>query len=799
MEIFPLKKITHCFLIITGLILLQTTFAKAQQNYGTITGYVNSEQTPISHAYVKLTELNKKTTSNQKGYFSFEHIPAGAYTIEISHMGMIKQKNNILLKAGEQLNLDFNLKPQLNNLDEINVMSKKNKTYVPAPSSSLRLQTPLLEIPQNIQIISKQTLEEQQLFNVADGMSRNVSGVRTLSHQQQVSAPIYVRGFSSGSLRNGMSVSGSFGPLREDMAFIDRVEFVKGPAGFMMGNTQPGGFYNIVTKKPTGQNQSSVRLTMGSFNTYRFESDIDSKLTEDGKLAFRLNVMAQSVGSHSMYTTTNGLGINPSLKYQVSDQTTVTMEYTYLMSSFTGGLGSYSYSMKGFKDAPRNMTYSDPIVDPTKVNDHSTFANVNHKIDSNWQLTGQLGYSNYKMRGASIYPVFNGIDDNGSFNRTLSVNDADNTAVLGQVFVNGKFKTGPLAHRLLAGMDMGSKKYLADWSVLPNLIGPAFNIYNPVYGNLTKADIPVVDRSKSLRERAGRNKNEYAYTALYFQDELSFLHDRVRFSFGGRYTRTSKFDMGNKGNEVNNQAFTPRVGLNVTVAKNTTAYAVYDQTFQEQTGVLASGDSPDPSRGSNKEIGLKREWADGKWSTTLAAYKVTKSNLLTPADPANPGISVLTGEAASKGIEFDLKGQILPNLSLILNYAYTDAKITKDNNTARIGNNLDGTAKHITNGWATYRFSDGPVQGLGFSLGYQFEAQRAGWPVVANKNLPDNFFSLDAGVSYVQEKFSISLLGSNLTDRYNYTGHFPGAWGYKHYGWKTLPPANYKLSIGYKF
>ncbi|MCQ9958302.1 TonB-dependent receptor plug domain-containing protein, partial [Staphylococcus aureus] len=73
----------------------------------------------------------------------------------------------------------------------------------------------------------------------------NVSGVRTITHQEEGSVGIAVRGFSASNLRNGMDVSGSFGPLREDMSFVDRVEFVKGPAGFMMGNTQPGGFYNI--------------------------------------------------------------------------------------------------------------------------------------------------------------------------------------------------------------------------------------------------------------------------------------------------------------------------------------------------------------------------------------------------------------------------------------------------------------------------------------------------------------------------------------------------------------------------
>ena len=84
--------------------------------------------------------------------------------------------------------------------------------------------------PQNIQVIDQRLLNDQQILTTAEGLSRNVSGVRTITHQEEGSVGIAVRGFSASNLRNGMDVSGSFGPLREDMSFVDRVEFVKGPA-----------------------------------------------------------------------------------------------------------------------------------------------------------------------------------------------------------------------------------------------------------------------------------------------------------------------------------------------------------------------------------------------------------------------------------------------------------------------------------------------------------------------------------------------------------------------------------------
>lgn len=87
---------------------------------------------------------------------------------------------------------------------------------------------------------------------------------------------------------------------------------------------------------------------------------------------------------------------------------------------------------------------------------------------------------------------------------------------------------------------MGKKFYVADWSVLPQNVGPVFNIYNPVYGNLKKSDLPVYDRSKSLRERGANYLNNYSYTSFHLQDEARFLENKLRIAAGFRYTSTVK-------------------------------------------------------------------------------------------------------------------------------------------------------------------------------------------------------------------------------------------------------------------
>ena len=123
-----------------------------------------------------------------------------------------------------------------------------------------------------------------------DGLIKNVSGAVRLEHWGDLYTNIQMRGSQIQAFRNGFNVVASYwGPLTEDMSFVDRVEFVKGPAGFMLGTGDPSGLYNVVTKKPTGENKGEVSFTAGSYDFYRGAVDIDRKLTSDGKLLFRLN------------------------------------------------------------------------------------------------------------------------------------------------------------------------------------------------------------------------------------------------------------------------------------------------------------------------------------------------------------------------------------------------------------------------------------------------------------------------------------------------------------------------------
>jgi len=569
---------------------------------------------------------------------------------------------------------------------------------------------------------------------------------------------------------------------------VERIEFVKGPAGFMLANGEPSGFYNVVTKKPTGITKGEVGMTVGSFDTYRATLDLDGQLDKSGKLLYRLNVLGQSKGSHRPYEYNNRVSIAPVIKYKFNDRTSLTAEYTYQKNVMSMIGSNYSFSAKGYNDLPVDFTTAEDNMAPTTLTENSAFLTMVHNFNDNWKFTGQIAYINSKQIGQSMWPTgFSANKD--TLYRATSIWDYEGESKVGQFFINGDVQTGFLKHRILGGIDMGDKSFFHDWSKAGAL--KPLNVYDPIYGQIAASQYPVFDRSLSIRERGVHYRQ--SYVGYYAQDEISMFRDKLRLTLAGRFTTAS--DLDPYSGTIDASKFTPRVGLSYSIDKNTSLYGVYDQAFVPQAGSDKQGNSFKPVTGDNVELGLKREWFGGNWVTSLSFYKITKNNVLT-ADPNNINFSVQLGQTATKGIEFDVRGQITEELNLTANYAYTDGVVTKDTDPAKVNVSVPGISAHLANAWLTYRASKGAVKGLGLSLGAQYQGGRTSWYVFdgTSQSLPD-YFRLDGAVSYQLNKFTIALNINNITSKHLYSGAQLG----NLYYWQSEPLINSRLNITYKF
>jgi iron complex outermembrane receptor protein len=775
------------------LIATSTIIGFAQQATGTIKGTITTtDNKPAEGVTILIKNSVKMAVADNDGVFEIKNLQPGNYSLVVSLVGYLDAEQNVQVEAGKTATVDLQLSLSDKELNEVVVIANKNSFKTNRVSGSLRLNTPILEIPQNIQVVTARLINNQQIFDMLEGVTRNVSGATRVEHWDNY-ARITMRGSNVAAFRNGMNVSTTWGPLTEDMSMVERIEFVKGPAGFMLANGDPSGFYNVVTKKPSGREKGEVSMSVGSFDLYRATADLDGKLTKDGKLLYRLNVMGQLKGSHRPYDFNNRYTVVPVLKYLIDDKTSVTLEYTHQFSEVNVIGSNYSFSKRGYADLPREYTTAEANMPSTKMNDRNALLIFDHKFNSNWKFTAQASYFNYQQEGASLWPWGFDATNDSLMQRGMSVWDILGISKMGQMFVSGEAATGKVIHKILAGVDMSNKEYFHDWNQ-GGVIGTAdFNIYAPQYGT---SIIPTFDRSKDIRQRGVRYYN--GYSAFYAQDEIGFLQNKLRLTLAGRYTTLNTGDVYN--GDFKSSKFTPRVGLSYSVDRNTAVYFVNDQSFLENFGADWQGNAFDPVTGTNIELGIKRDWLKGKWNTSVAAYQITRNNVLTAdMDHPNPSggfYNRQSGQQQTKGVEIDIRGEIVNGFDIVVNYAFTEAKVTKDSDPKNVGVQVPGSSKHIQNSWINYKVDNGTFAGLGFSVGYQWQVQRSSWYVFdgSEKSLPD-YFRLDGGISYQKNKIGFNLFINNILNKYLYSG---GPYA-DYYYWQAEPGTNARFSVNYRF
>src|SRR5690606_528682 len=117
------------------------------------------------------------------------------------------------LSAGEKITADFTIAMDVTQLEEVLVNSRRNTEHA---SVSLRLKTPLIEVPQNIQVVDNSSFKAQQIISMSDGLIRNVSGATRIEHWGDLYTNITARGSQIQAFRNGFNVVASYwGPLTE--------------------------------------------------------------------------------------------------------------------------------------------------------------------------------------------------------------------------------------------------------------------------------------------------------------------------------------------------------------------------------------------------------------------------------------------------------------------------------------------------------------------------------------------------------------------------------------------------------
>lgn len=687
-------------------------------------------------------------------------------------------------------------------LDEVKISSRYYRRYnLNKSSAALKLNTPLLQLPQNIQEIDQSIIADQQSININESVTRNVSGTIRNNNADMYNSSVFMRGAQITPMRNGLDLSMIYaGPSAEDAAIIGRVEFIKGPSSYINGLFDPAGSYNVLTKQPMGSNTHQVNLTTGSFDLYRVSADFDGNVDSAGKWQYRLNAAGQKAKSFQKYNFNDKLVVDPVIRYNINDHSYVSAEYLFQTQRFQQYFSTV-FAPDGFVSLPSDFTINDPNKAPFKSVEHNGFLSYHNSFSQNWHLTINAAYARDHLEGTYFFVSrYNAAQPNLIMRRATY--ERLNTDVIAmQPYINGEFKTGSIRHQFLGGIDINRKKFISysgSGDPTANQTLYPLDAYNPVYGIDFDANVRTGDLSMIATDQ-----QSISYQAAYVQDELAMFENKLRVTVAARLTFSetgvqkspTKTSLG----ETKNTAFTPKLGLSYSLMTDFSVYALFDQTFTPQSGVnTTNGEAFKPLKGENIEAGLKKDWIDGKWNTTISVYRIIRDNVKV-SDPST-NIQTQLGQTLSRGIEFDLKGEILKGLNTVINYAYTDSHISRDANVARIGLVTPFRVKHIQNTWLNYLLPFREIKGLTVSAGYQLQVGRAGRYELQKLELAP-VFRVDGGIGWSNTRFSVNGIVNNILNRFNYGSAWitPSSATIGTYAYVPYPPREFRLNLGYKF
>lgn len=639
-------------------------------------------------------------------------------------------------------------------------------------ASATKTATPLSEIPQAISVVPAQVLEDlntthiDRALDFAGGISRqnNFGGLTFFSYS--------VRGFTTGELyRNGFAINrGSHSA--PDASGIERIEVLKGPAASLYGRGDPGGMINIVTKKPQAEAFTRLTASVGSWDRYRTNLDVNSPLTEDGSLLSRVNLALEDNRSFRDHVGNERQIISPSLSWQISPDTRLLLEseFSRTESVFDRGIPAFDNQLGSVQ---RSTFLGEPNDGEIHNNNQMIQLSLEHLLSDAWKLRLANHYAQGTLQGDSSEPSRLIGTEVSRFYRQR--NFEWNNSIT-QAELHGDFSVGTWHHQPLIGLEYENYRNSQKYAQSVTSLGYGLDIYNPVYGQPKPAIINPNDFFEQVESHS-----------LNLQDQISFT-ERLSGLIGVRLERFEQTALNRStraSNAQRKEVATPRAGVLYQLTPHVGVFANASTSFKPN-GISSQGTVFKPEKGIGYEAGLKLDLLDRRLGATVALFQIDKENVLT-ADPNNPGDSIAAGQARSQGLDVQFSGQLSDALRVIGAYAYIDAEVTKDNSLPE-GSRLLGVPQHSGSLLGVYEFQGDGLRGSDIGAAINHVGDRSG-QAGSSFELPA-YTTVDLLAHYqASNKLRVGLNLNNALNRKYYERSFNRVW--------VMPgdPRNLSLSL----
>ncbi|AXF25782.1 hypothetical protein CUJ89_35805 [Burkholderia pyrrocinia] len=624
-------------------------------------------------------------------------------------------------------------------LPPIQVRARADDEFAePRSAAAARVDLPLAETPQSVGVVNRAVLESQQAESVADALA-NVSGATPVYDESNANYGVGIRGYTAQApLVDGMIVeSADYPPL----AGIERVEVVKGPATALAGGAPNGGIVNLVTKQPRFDRHATWQTTLSSRG--RRESTVDlSDASHDGRLGYRFVASGNLNGrTYGGYDGQHGFFVAPSVRYRDADT-----DVTLRIERYRQRVPALPYSVGGDDGLPLPHTSLEPAGarDDHLGNDSLRAAlSAEHALGGGWKARVRATWLNYESI-SHWYVPYAPLDTPGSvvLYGLHSVQRRHESLAAGELLRT--FDTHGVSGTVLAGVEYWRLSSTSD--IAPYAFAVQ-NLYAP-HPLPSVATGPLARTSDSaMRQLSG-----------YLQLEM-LIADRVRVLASLRHTN-ALLDKSLSSPLQRNAVWSPNLAVSYAITPSVNVYANWLRGFRPSLDTVTwDGKLLQPTRTEQIEAGVKLSLFGDALTATAAAYRLRDDGRII-GDPAHPGFYARVPGERSRGVEFDVAGQVLKGLNVIgsLTLATSNSIANPDGSQMR----APGAPSRAGSLWMTYAFQGPPLRGWGVGGGVFFRSQRgAGLPGYV---VPGDA-RIDAAMFYRAEKWAMQLGVKNVFNR----------------------------------
>ena len=635
------------------------------------------------------------------------------------------------------------------NADIEEVVVKGNVLYTDQVNA-LKTPVPVLDVPQSVSIITDEDIRKQGFREISD-IVRYIPGVNTSQGEGHRDAVVF-RGVRS-------TADFYMDGVRDDVQYyrslynLEQVEVLRGPNALLFGRGGTGGIINRVTKKAVvGEDFGSVDVGTDTFGSLDLAFDYNVSGTDDS--ALRINVHTDSLANHRDFYDGERTGINPTMKFVMSDDTTLDLSYEYIDHERFIDRGVPT--INGAPDESLiDIVFGTPEINTTTVEATIFRGTLSHVFSDTRK-------GNLTVHKSSFEKMYQNLYASGYDGTLVTMDGYRDPTERDKLIISGnlvnEINVGSVKHTILVGAELidtenNNLRYDTFWSTTSD-DNEVFDISRPMDFTVNADGIATsVDFTTSLKSKTS---SDIKVTSLYIQDQID-LTDNIKLMIGGRHDSfdITVADIKNMSSESRKDTeFSPRAGLVFKPSEEMSLYWSFSQSFLPRSGeqykaLSATSARLDPDVFESNEVGLKYDISP-RLNLTLSYFNSEQTRAERDNDTGeNSEVRGLTVD----GLEVQLKGQLTDRLDVMVGYSSLDGETSSGGEPREIPD-------HTFSLYAKYQVND--------KYGWAFGMTRQGESKIKDNNpglvLPE-YTRLDLGAYYkLSNGLELQVNIENLND-----------------------------------